>query len=117
MVGLIMDEQQRLVAKPAVAIAFELQRCLNGRITEHPHGTIEGLPILMQSLQEEVGMVEACDGETRQLVLHVAGEVLTILPLELLSGRRQRVIIEYRRYVGIVFVVVLQIPVGIEQPV
>ena len=46
-------------------------------------------------------MVEARDGKTRQQVLHIAGEILTVLPLELLSGRRQRIVIEYRGDVSI----------------
>ena len=77
----IMHEEHGLIAESTIAIALKLQRCLNGRITQHTRCTRERSAILMHAFQEEIGMIEACDGKTWLVVhLHICMEI----PAELL---------------------------------
>ena len=117
MVWLIVYEKKCPVPQTAIAIAFKLQRGLYRRIAKHTGSTIEGLAILMQSPQEEVGMVETSQGKARQLRRHVCTEIPTVLLLKPLRGGRQRVIIEYRRDIGIKLIQVFQVAAGVHQPV
>ena len=117
MFRLIVYEHHRLVPQAAIAITLKLQGRLHRRIAEHTLSAIETLAVLMQSFEEEEGMVKACDGKAWQSVLHVAAEVLTILTLKALRTSRQGIVVEHRRDIRVVFIEILQMRPGIQQPV
>ena len=116
MLRTVVHEHHRPVFQSAIAVALKLQWCLQRRIAEHALGAVECLAILVQAFQEEEGMVEAGQGEAWQRGLHVAAEVLTVLPLEALGAGRQRVIVEDGGDVRVVPVEVLQVGARVEQP-
>ena len=117
MFRLIVNEHHRPIPQTAVAITLKLQRCLHRRIAEHTLSTIETLAVLVQSFQEEVGVVKTRDGKARQRALHVAAEVLAILTLKALRAHRQGIIVEHRWDIRVVLVEILKIRPGIQQPV
>ena len=117
MFRLIVNEHHRPIPQTAIAITLKLQRCLHRGIAEHAVCPIEALAVLVQSFQEEIGVVEARDGKARQRALHVAAEVLTILTLKALGTYGQRIIIEHRGDIRVVLVEILKIRPGIQQPV
>ena len=117
MLRLIVNEHHGFVPQSAVAITFKLQGRLHRGIAEHTVCSIEALAVLMQSFQEEEGVVKPRNGKARQCVLHIAAEVLTVLTLKALRTRRQGIIIEHRGDIRVVLVEILQMRPGIQQPV
>ena len=75
-----------MVLQPSVAHALKHQRGLDGRIAEHTLSTIEILTILMESHQEEVGMIESRQGETRQRLHHISVEIPAVFLLQTVCG-------------------------------
>ena len=95
MLWCIMHEEQTVILQTAITHSLEHQRCLNRLIPEHTCCTVERLTILMESPEEEISMIEACQGKTWQGVLHIRMEIPTVFLFQTCRLGGQGVVIEH----------------------
>ena len=75
----IVHKYHTMILQTAVAYSFEVQRGLYRSIAYHSRTTGEVLAIDVESLQQEVGMIETGNGKPRQGIHHIGMVVPTIL--------------------------------------
>ena len=116
MVCLIVHKQESSVLHTSALHIMELQRCLQWHIGALLLGAYKLAAILMQSSDKELCLVVACYGETRQSLPHVRLKPAAIGTLQVGCLRSKRIIIERCGDIGIVDVLVVEIHLGIHQP-
>ena len=111
-----MNEERGTILVSATADTLKAQGCLYGRIANESGDTGEAVAVEAETFDEEIGVIEACDGEARQCLHHVGMEVPTIFEVEACRLRREGICIESRRDIGIETMKVVELLTGVEHP-
>lgn len=111
-----MHEHHGTVLHTAIADALKMERRLKRRIPHHARRAIETIAIEMESLDEEVGLVEARGSKAGMVALHVLLEIAAVLLGKARGAQRQRIHVVCRRDIDIKLIVVVQVVTSVHEP-
>ena len=74
----VVHEEDGPVLQSTVSDALKVQGSLNGGISHHAGSPSEVLAIEVESLDEEIGLVETRHGKPSGIALHVLMEILAV---------------------------------------
>ena len=102
-----------LVLQSAVSKTLEMKWCLNRRVAYHARCSGKLLTIEMESLDEEIGVVETRNGKPRKGVHHIGMEIPPVFEIDSIGLRRQGIHIERCRDIGVETVEIIELMTGV----